>query len=259
MKHRPEIGVHLREAAPLIEVIKFLMVEDFELINPEVALPDRDRVTVYLVNHGSFIAPTVAPALTVEYVLQQGGYDDLVAVTLFHWIAEYIPGLSPIFVKFFGHSTRKLRSLPGLVEMMRAKRFQVIGTAPEGVSSIFIYDEPIGPLTKGGLIVAALEADADIVLAVQKGMEVFGRPVVLPLGATFPVEGLFPYLKQPRGMLLPVWNRRRRARLRVKYARYEPLVPYSERSESSRRERRKLNGEEIERIRQQMIDLYRSM
>lgn len=253
MNNRPELGVYLKDAAPLILLIKALMVEDSELINPEVCQPDRDRVTVYLSNHGSFIAPIPAPALTAEYLLEQGGYDDLVVVTLFHTIAEFLPGLSPVLRRYFGHSTQKLRSLPRLIEMMKARRFHVIGTTPESRSAALSYDHPIGPFTKFGLMVAALESGADIVLTAQKGVEILGVPIRLPLGLTLPFEG------RPRGVLFPLWYPGHRARIRIKYGRYQPLMSAEERCGLSRLARREQNRKDFDRIYEQLVALYDSI
>lgn len=253
MKGRPEIGVYLKEARPLIAIFKALMIESSELIDAELCRPDRDRVTVFLSNHGSFISPFPAPVLTAEYLLKQGGYDDLVAVTLFHTVAEYLPGLSPVLRRYFGHSTQKLRSLPGLIEMMKARQFHLIGTTPEARSAVFYYNHRIGPFTKFGLMVAALEAGADIVLTAQKGVEVFGFPAQLPLGLTLPLGG------RPRGLLLPLWYPGRKARVRVKYGRYQPLISAEERASLSRSARRAQNQEDFVLMHEQLVALYDSI
>jgi len=249
----PPVGVHLSDAAPLIAAYRALFIEDSELIDVEQALPERDRVTVYLANHGSFIAPFPAPMLTVAHLLERGGYDDLVAVTLFHKVAELIPGLSPILRRFFGHSTPKLTSLSGLIELMKARQFQIVGTAPEGWASIFTWDQPVGKLTKVGLMVAAFEADADLILAVQKGMEVYGREAPLPFGLRLPISG------RPRGFLFPVYWPGLRATIRVKFERYEPSLPFAQRQQLSPAERRAWNEQEFERVRLHMNELYRSI
>ena len=61
MHERPEIGVPLREAAPLVAAVKRLLVESHTLVEPEIALPRRERVTVYLANHGPLLTPFPAP------------------------------------------------------------------------------------------------------------------------------------------------------------------------------------------------------
>ncbi len=253
MTRRPEVGVCLGDAAPLVAIFQTLFIEDYELIDIEQALPDRDKVTAYFVNHGSFIAPFPAPMLTVAHLLERGGFDDLVALTLFHKVAEFIPGLSPLLQRYFGHSTNELQSVSDLIEMMKARKFHMIGTAPESWSSIFTWDDPIGPLRKVGLLVAALEADADIVLAVQKGMEVYGRELNLPWGARFP--GIL----GPRGLLLPVFKPLPRARIRVKYERFKPSLTFDQRARLTATERRAWNQQEFVRVRRHMIDLYRSI
>jgi hypothetical protein len=171
-------------------------------------------------------------------------------VTLFHTVAEFIPGLSPVLRRYFGHSTRKLRSVPGLTEMMKAREFHVIGTTPESRSVLYTYDHPIGPFTKFGLMVAALEAGADIVLAAQKGVEVFGVPVRLPLGLTLPFE------QGPRGVLIPLWYPGRKARVRIKYGRYQPMVSAEERAAMSPAARRAQNDRDMARIHEQLVGLY---
>lgn len=248
-----EVGITLRDAAPFAKFIRWLLVEDYELINPEEARPDPERVTVYLAKHGPFAVPFPAPALTLEWLFEQGGYDDLRALTLFHNVAEFIPGLSPILRHFFGHSTRKLNSMKSLIEMMRAREFQIIGTAPEASSCFGEYSESVGPFMRAGLIVAALEADADIIVAAQKGVEVFAVPLRIPFGFALPVRG------RPRGLLVPYWRPGLRARVRVKYARFEPSVSYDERRKMSQWERRRFNGEAIEAVRRLMIELYDSI
>jgi len=253
MEQRPEIGVYLRDAAPLIKAVKLLQIESSELINPEVALPDRDRVTVYLSNHGSFIAPFPAPVLTAEYLLERGGYDDLVVVSLFHKVAEYVPGLSWSLRRYFGHATQELRSVSGLIELMKAKKFHVIGTTPEASSVLLRYDEPVGTFMKLGLMVAALEADADIVLVAQKGQEKLGLPVELPFGLTMPLRN------RPRGLLLPFWHPGRKARITLKYSRYEPLISSGKRSALDDDARRAANRRDFDRIRKELIELYRSI
>jgi hypothetical protein len=253
MRDRPEIGVYLREAAPQIAVLKQLFVESHTLIDPEVALPRRDRVTVYLTNHGPMVSPFPAPALTVEYLLAQGGYDDLVAVTLFHRLVEFIPGLSPVLTRYFGHSTRELRSLAGLVALMKARRIQILGTVPEGRSCMWSFDAPVGPFTKHGLMIAALEAGADIVLAAQHGVERFGQPVRLPAGLTLPIPG------RPRGVQIPLWYPGRRAHITVGYGRYRPLISPEDRARLDRPARRAQLQDEFAAIHRQLSDLYRSL
>lgn len=253
MHERPEIGVPLREAAPLIRLVKRLLVESHTLVNPEVALPRKDRVTVYLANHGPLWTPFPAPVLTVDYLLAKGGYEDLVAVTLFHRVVELVPGLSPALTRYFGHSTPELRSLPGLIALMRARRIQILGTVPEGRSCVYSFEAPVGPFTKRGLMIAALEADADIVLTAQKGVERFGLPLRLPAGLTLPIPG------RPRGLQLPVWYPGRRAHITVGYARYRPLRTAEERALLGPEERRAQLEEEISAIHRQLSDLYRSL
>ena len=245
--------MYLREAAPLVTALRRLLVESHELINPRVALPRRDRVTVYLTNHGPVWTPFPAPVLTVDYLLQQGGYDDLVAITLFHKLVEFIPGLSPLLTRYFGHSTPALRSVEGITEIMRARKVHIFGTAPEGRSCIYSFDAPVGPFTKVGLMVAALQADADIVLAAQKGVESFGAHLRLPAGATLPLPG------RPRGLQLPVWVPGRRAHITVAYRRYAPRCSAQERAALPLHAQRAQLDEEIAAIHRELSDLYRSL
>ena len=244
------MGVYLKEAQPLIELVKDLIIEDYQVLDPEQALPVRDRVTVYLCNHGPVFAPLPAPVLTVDHLLRQGQYDDLIAVTLFHWFVELIPGASHLLRRYFGYSTRKLHSLPGLIEMMKARQFHIIGTAPEGASCTLTYDAPVGAFTKVGLMVAALEADADIILTAQKGIEVFGQPVRMPLGWTLPLRF------NPRGLLLPWWYPGCKARVQLRHRRYTPLMPHAERQALEPRLRRQRTQEEFDHIRDELIRLY---
>ena len=250
---RPEIGVYLKDAAPLIRLVKRLMVSGYDLINAEAALPRRDRVTVYLSNHGPMFAPLPAPALTVDYLLEHGGYDDLIAVTLFHRAIEFLPGASTLLTHYFGHSTRELSSLSGLIGLMKARAFNIIGTAPEGSSCLGAYDEPVGPFTKVGLMKAALEADADIVLTAQKGIECFGRKVRFPLGIALPI------FHGPRGIQLPTYYPGQRARVTLKYRRYEPRLTAAQREALSASDHRAQLGEEFDRIRRQLLALYESI
>jgi hypothetical protein len=250
MKRQPGLGIYLKDSAPMVALVKELLISDHELIDPDLARPDPGRVTVYLANHGPFFAPFPAAVLMVDYLLGQGGYDDLVAVTLFHWIVEVMPGLAPLLRRYFGHSTRRLRTLSGVIELMKERRFHLIGTAPEGASCMLAYDEPVGPFTRLGLMVAALEADADIVLAAQKGIEVFGRRVRLPAGLRLPLWG------RPHGLVVPVWTPGRKAHVKVKYARYQPLTSPEERAALDRAQRRARYRQEFDRIRRQLNELY---
>jgi hypothetical protein len=249
----PDHRVHLSDAAPFVALYKALFLDVCELIDVEQALPDRAGVTAYVVNHGSFVAPYPAPVLTVAHLLERGGYDDLVAVTLFHRVAEFIPGLAPVLRRFLGHSTREIRTLADLVALLRSGRVHLVGTAPEGWTSLFTWDEPVGPFTKVGLVVAALEAEATLVLAAQKGVEVFGRPLPLPAGLRLPLPG------RPRGLLLPVYTPGRRASVRVKYERYEPSLSFAERSAFSPARKREWYTREIERVRRRLVLLYESI
>jgi hypothetical protein len=253
MPARPEVGVHLREAAPLIRACKAMLISDYELINPEEALPDPDRVTVYLSNHGPVWAPLPAPVLTVDYLLSRGGYEELVAVTLFHRVVEYVPGMSPLLARYFGYTKRGMSSVPELTELMKQRRIQILGTVPEGRSCVFAYDDPVGPFTKFGLMVAALDAGADIVLTVQKGAEHFGVPARLPWKMRLPIP------HRPRGLLLPLWYPGRRARIKLKYAHYRPLMSPAERDRLPQVQRRPQLQAEFREIRRQLIRLYESI
>jgi len=242
--------VYLREAAPLVAVIKRLMVESYELLNPEVALPDPDGVTVYLSNHGPLLTPFPAAALTVDHLLRRGGYDELVAVTLFHRVVEWVPGLSPVLSRYFGHSTPELRSVAGLTALMRQRRIQILGTAPEGRSCVWAYDQGVGPFTKVGLMVAALQAGADIVLAAQKGLERFGLPLRLPGGAALPLPD------RPRGVQLPRWVPGYRTHVTVHYGRYQPLLDPAARAALDPAARRAQLDQELGAIHHQLGALY---
>jgi len=234
--------------------MKKLLVKEATLINPEEGLPRQDRVTVYLSNHGPLFAPFPPPILSVEHLLELGGYDDFIAVTLFHWLVEIPPGLSPLLKRYLGHSTRALRSMDGIVEMMRQRRFNVIGTAPEGSSCSYYYDEPVGPFTRCGLIAAGLLAGADFVLTAQKGIEGFARRVPFPGGGLkIPGHG------HARGLQLSTWYPGKRARVTLRYGRYMPRVSPEELAAADKEQRRALVGEEIERIRAQLNAQYRAI
>ena len=71
MHERPEFGIYLKETAPFVSFMKDFSIASAELINPELAKPSEDRVTVFLSNHGSFIAPFPAPILTLDYLLER--------------------------------------------------------------------------------------------------------------------------------------------------------------------------------------------
>lgn len=249
-----EFGVRLRESAPLIALVKRFLIADHVLLNPEEARPRPDRVTVYLSNHGPIFAPLPAPILTVDWLLQQGGYDELIAVTLFHKAIEFMPGVSPVLTRYLGHSTNELRSLEGLIRLMKAKRFHIIGTVPEGSSCVYTYDEPVGPFTTFGLMVAALEADADIILTAQKGVECFGLPVRLPFGLRLPLAP-----GGPRGLQLPAWYPGLKARVSLKYQRYQPLMSAAARAALDPTHRREQLREESANVRDQLLALYRSV
>ncbi len=191
--------------------------------------------------------------LTVEHLLESGDYDDLIAVTLFHWIVEFIPGISPLLKRYFGHSTQKLRSMSGVIKMMKERRFQVIGTAPEGSSCVMAYDDPVGPFTRCGLMVAGLLADADIVMAAQSGVEIFGKRVLFPGGLALPLA------HGPRGVLIPRWSPGLKAHVKVKYRRYEALKPPQELAALEGSARRAALGNEITRIQGQLNELYLSI
>ena len=254
MTRHPDIGVFLKDSAPLIRLMKGLFVEEATLLNPQECLPRPNRVTVYLSNHGPITAPFPPPILTVEHLLKLGGYEELVAVTLFHWIVEITPGLSPLLKRYLGHSTRALRSMEGVTEMMRQRRFNIIGTAPEGSSSGYYYDEPVGPFTRCGLIVAGLLAGADFVLTAQKGIEHFGRRIPFPGGPKkLPVVG------RPNGVQLINWYPGKRARVTLKYGRYVQRTSPEELAAAGKAERRSLLGAEIQAIHAQLSDQYRSI
>lgn len=250
---RPPLGVYLYETAPLLLAVKRLLIEDYELLNPEVALPDPDRVTVYLSNHGPMFAPLPAPVLTVDYLLQQGGYDELIAITLFHRAVQFMPGFSHLLARYFGHSTPELHSLSGLIALMKERAFNIIGTSPEGASCVGIYEDPVGPFTKPGLMIAGLEAGADIILAAQRGVECFGLPVRLPAGLSLPLAG------RPRGLQLPFWYPGCKARVTLKYERYQPLRTAEDRARLSPGQRRAQLREEIDHIHHRLSQLYQSI
>lgn len=252
-QEHPDLGVRLRDAAPLVDAIKWLQVSGSEILNFDEARPDPDRVTVYLCNHGPVLAPFPAPALTVDALLQAGGYEDLTAVTLFHQVVEFNPVLSAVLSKYFGHATPELRSMAGLIRLMKERRFHILGTAPEGRSCLWSYDAPVGPFTRKGLMVAALEADADVILTAQKGIERLGLPLRLPFGLRLPFEG------GPRGLLLTWWLPGRRAHVTLKYRRYRPLLSADERARLDPTQRRAQISAELDRMHAQLSALYESI
>lgn|GEM_PF-4570689 len=252
-RKRPEIGVYLHEAAPVVELVKKYMLDGFDLVSPEQALPEPDRVTVYISNHGPMFAPLPAPALTVDYLLKQGKFDNLVAVTLFHRIIRFLPGMSTMMTRYFGHSTPALNSISGLVDQMKARRFHIIGTAPEGTSCMLSYDEPVGPFTKFGLLKAALEANANIVLVAQRGIEPLGRRVRFPWGLTLPVFG------QANGIQVPVIDPRLKVHVKVRHERYQPIMPADDRAKLPISDQRTLVGKEFTRMRRRMLEMYESL
>jgi hypothetical protein len=258
MSQEPNIGIPIHEARPLIRAVKLLMVEEARLVNSEAALPKPDRVTVYLSNHGPVFAPFPAPVLTIDHLLQRGGYDDLIAVTLFHRVVEFMPGVSPVLRRYLGHSTRACQSVSAVAQLMRERKFRIIGTVPEGSSSCFTYDEPVGHFTKAGLLVASLEADADIVLTAQKGVEVFGRGIRRPrrIIRHLPETRAF---GRPTGVLLPWWSPRKRGRITLAYQRYEPISAPGELASLRGTARKTRIGQELAHARSQLLDLYRSI
>ncbi len=199
------------------------------------------------------LAPFPAPTLTVDALLQAGGYDDLRAVTLFHRIVEFNPVLSAVLTKYFGHATPELQSLSGLIRLMRERRFHILGTAPEGRSCAWTYDAPVGPFTRQGLMVAALEADADVILTAQKGVERFGLPLRLPFGLRLPFEG------GPRGLQLSWWWPGRRTFVTLKYQRYKPLITPATRAQLAPDQRRAQIDAELTRMHAQLTALYESI
>ena len=253
MPDRPELGIYLKQAAPMITLVKRFWVNHHRLIDADQCLPRPGRVTVYISNHGPMFAPLPAPALTVDHLLSLGGYDQFVAITLFHNVVEWVPGVSLMLRKTFGHSTTRLRSMSDLIEMMKQRRFNIIGTTPEGSSSAFCYDEPVGAFTRPGLMIAALESEADIVLAAQKGVEVFGMPVRFPADLTLPMP------ERPRGLMFPRWYPGLKADVTVAYRRFEPATTPARRDAMGERGRREALSDEMIRIRAELLDLYHSI
>jgi hypothetical protein len=248
-----KVGVRLADARPLIDLVKKFQIEGYEILNLDEGRPHPERVTVYICNHGPLLAPLPAPALTVDALLDEGGYDDLRAVTLFHRIVEVVPFASMVLRKYFGHATPKLQSMAGLIELMKQRRFHIVGTAPEGRSCTWRYEAPVGPFTKQGLMVAALEAEADVILTAQKGVECFGYPVPFPFGLRLPFEG------GPSGISLPFWWPGRKAYVQIKYLRYQPLISAEERATLSASARREQIGRELTRMHEQLSALYQSI
>ncbi len=236
-------GMSLKKLAPYVDRLLKLAVKDWEIENPEAALPDEGRPLVFIAAHGPLFAPTPM-ILILAKLYKDRGLTDLVAGFYPHPMLMRFPGMKALFGRI-GTPT-DVYDLEGLVERLKDGRMDITGTGPEGIHCHFSWSEPVGPFDNGGMVAAAILAGAPVCLLAHRGGEAWHLKLNLPFGLTVPFTGGL------RGVYIPLGPIRRIRRFVVSCRRYEPDLTREELSAADDRKRRLLVGIEIEKIRYEL-------
>ena len=239
----PGEGIPLSRLAPYVKGLRKFFIKDFEMINPEAALPTGERPLVFIAAHGPLYAPTPMILLLGEYFIDHGLSDKVVGIYP-HPMLMRFPGMKALFSRL-GTPTR-VYDLEGLVARLKDGRINITGTGPEGMYCHLSWTDYVGPFDNAGMIAAAVLADADICLLAHQGGDAWNLRLNLPFGLTVPLtRGL-------RGINVPIGPVRRVERMVVSCERYSPGVSRKALEKADGREKRLLITLEVEKIRHRL-------
>jgi hypothetical protein len=236
-------GATIKSVEPVFDLLLNNLVGSYDFFNPGAILPSRGRPLCIIAAHGPLTAPLAGMGIIGRLYLDKG-LGDMVVGFYPHPALFWLPGMDKIFSRI-GTPT-KVYDAPTLVELLKSGRMAVAATAPEGLSCHFTWDEYVGPLRSGGMIEAAIRADADLCLFTHLGGTAWAVELKLPFGLALPMtrglRGLYiplpPVLKIPRYSIYS-----KRFALQLTKARLEKL---------SARERHMAISLEMERVRNEL-------
>ena len=240
----PGIGVPVANSKPFVDFILTHLVGEVRIFNRRAALPDGTRPLVHLAAHGPLLGPTPAIAALARLYIDSGLGDMRIGFYP-HRSFLWIPGIEG-FLQRIGIPTRAYR-LEDLVGLLRSGKLRVTGTALEGLHCHFSWKDPVGPFRSGGMIAAAILADASICLFTHAGGEAWNVRLDLPLGLTVP------FTRGLRGVNIPIGPVRKIERYGLYCRRYRPALSRRALEKMDARGRRMALSLEMERIRNRLI------
>ncbi|MFA6032325.1 MAG: hypothetical protein WC889_05450 [Myxococcota bacterium] len=239
-------GSHIASGTDAVNLMLDNLIGDVVFVNEEAALPPPDGPLVIIVAHGSILGPLPVMAAFGRMYLRHGLGNEMIGFYA-HRAVEMTPGMCRFF-EMFGMLT-KVPTVIELVRLLKNGDIRVAGNSFEGTSCLFSWDEEIGPFRNGGMLDAAIKAEAAICLIVHKGTEPWSVKLNLPGGKTVP------FIKGLRGINLFLGPIKKLDRLTILCSRYKPGIKRLEYEELEASQRRAVLKAELEKLRQRLIEM----
>jgi hypothetical protein len=233
-----------------MDIILSRLVGEWSVQNPQAAMPDPGRPLVWLIAHGPLTAPTALMGVIGKTLLDKG-MDDLVVAFYPHPLVLKIP-LFGWFYERLGTATQ-LYDVERLALCLKTGKVHAAGTAPESVNCNFSWTEYVAPFHTGGMLAAAILADADICLLAHLGGELWNIRANLPFGLTVP------FTRGLRGVNVPLPPVRRIPRYLVSCERYTCPVKSGTFSRLDAKTRRGVLAVEMEKVRNRLLEMTRAL
>lgn len=241
---RPGKGVPMKKFKPYTDFVLKNLVKQGDIIHPEALLPTDGRPVVAIVSHGPGAAWIPLVALVGKF-FSDNDYGDIIGGMYPHKALFLIPGFKDYYRRVLGTPT-DVNTVDEIVGLLKNKEIGLTGTAPEGANCLLSFTDYVAPFRSGGMIAAAVKADAAICLMAHQGAEIWNLRINLPFGLTVPgTNGL-------RGIniTLPPWKKL--PRYMVMCRRYQPAISAADLSGKPKAETRRLLGMEIAAIRREL-------
>jgi hypothetical protein len=237
-------GVYIKDGQSIIEFILKHGVARTLVINEKAILPDKGRPLVIISAHGHLTATMPMMALVGKIYLDHGLGERI--VTMYPHPAWYwLPGARRILDR--GGALSNAWDVDALVDRLRKGQVHVTGTTPEALNCHFSYDEYVAPLRSGGMVAAAIRADAAVCLVAHQGGELWNLRLNLPFGLKVPFTGGL------RGVNITLPPYRKIPYYGVSFKRYRPSISAAYLEKMTPRERQLAVRLELEKIRNQLI------
>ena len=237
-------GTYVKSNWPHIEKILTKKVKEYFIINQKAVLPVKGRPMIFLTTHGSLNATFPAMAIIAKAYMDNG-LGDMVIGIYPHPAVLWIPGMKWAFKK--AGTPVNAYEPEKLMDLLNKGILQVTGTAPEGLSCNFAWDEYVGPLRSGGMMEVAIKTGATICLVAHQGGDLWNIRVRLPFGLKVPLTGGL------RGINIPLPPVRVIKKYGVYFKRYKPGITATAISKMNKREKRLALNVEMAKVKSQFM------